>query len=157
MFPGLAIDLFVILWPGPLFLVHSAGVISDSAYVDLWLFLAECSGLLVAVSVALILVGIWRRESTMGLRTSQFFVALSGFAIFAWAVVAIFGVVVEVQATTDCGINYRPNLWNCTLGNATVYGNSYIVPSLVVSFIALISGLWSLMSLDEYSLRPCRK
>lgn len=148
VFPAIAIDLFVILWPGPLFALHSAKVIGNSVYADSWFFLAEISGVLVALSLALISVGIWRRESTMGLRTSQFFVALSGFAIFAWVIVALFGVVVEEQAATDCGY---PNLWNCTLLNAGMFGNFYVVPSLAVSFIALISGLWNLVSLDEYN------
>jgi len=52
--------------------------------------------------------------------------------------IAIFGVVVEEKAGIDCGY---PNLWNCTLLNATTYGNFYVVPSLAISFIVLVSGL----------------
>jgi hypothetical protein len=140
-------DLFVILWPGGLFVLHSAGVISNSVYGELWLSIAETSGLLVVVSLALILVGIWRRESAMGMRTSQLFVYLSGFAIFAWVIFALFAGVVEEQAATDCLLYYP---YACTpVPGAEVYAQFYVVPSLAVSFVILLLGIWNLAVLKD--------
>jgi hypothetical protein len=117
----------------------SCFVLSDTVVTDyfaqssMWLFLAQVSVPLAAISLGLTAVGIWQK-GVRNPKSSEFLVFLSLFGIFGTLISVWFGIGVAQWAGMDCG-SFNPS--KCLLAQAAGYVELYFLPNLAVPIIIL--------------------